>query len=105
MLASTLADVIYPMSALKKCSYSDVSVQYSRRKDGSRHDQDPTGPSHGGETGNEQQNRSNVPGNAGGDRDQGNQKERRVRDSWPGTPGKVQQESLYGALSAARSTH
>src|ERR1051326_2242737 len=105
MLASAPADVIYPMSALKKCSYSDASAHISRRKDGSRHDQDPTCPPHGGKTGNEQQDRGGVPGTPGGNRNQRNQKERRVRDSWSGPPRKVQPESPYGTQSADRRTN
>src|SRR5690242_11764302 len=105
MLASARANVIYPMSALKKCSYSDASAHISRRKDGSRHDQDPTRPPHGGETGNEQQKRRSVPGTPGGDRNQGNKEERRVRDSWPGPPCKIEPESAHGTQSANRRTH
>src|SRR6185312_4014582 len=105
MLASAHADVIYPMSALKECSYSDASAHISRRKDGSWHDQDPTCPPHGGKTGNEQQDRGGVPGTPGGNRNQRNQKERRVRDSWSGPPRKVQPESPYGTQSADRRTN
>src|SRR6476646_6617726 len=105
MLASARADVIYPKSALKKCSYSDASAHISRRKDGSRHDQDPTCPPHGKKTGNEQQDRGGVPGTPGGNRNQGNEEKRRVRDSWPGPPRKVQPESPHGTQSANRRTH
>src|SRR5436190_21421492 len=93
------------MRATKKCSYSNVSAQNSRREDGSRHDQDPTRPPHGGETGNEQQDRSGVPGTPGGNRNQRNKEKRCVRDSWPGTPGKIQPESAHGTHSANRRTH
>src|SRR5215467_614860 len=81
-----------PNECTEKVLISDASAQISRRKDGSRHDQDPTGPPHGGKTGNEQQDRGGVPGTPGGNRNQRNQKERRVRNSWSGPPRKVQPE-------------
>src|SRR5262249_13782825 len=53
----------------------------------------------------EQQNCGSVPGTSGGDRNQGNEEERRVRHSWPGTVGKVKPESPHGTESPDRRTH
>src|ERR1019366_5744746 len=78
-------------------------LKFSRRiTNGNRHDQDPTGPSHGRKARDEQQTDCRIPRVARGSGNQRDQEERRIRGTGSGPFSEVESQGAHGPQSANR---